>query len=71
MCTDGVSGWVLLNNYTGACPSDPEMCDNGFALTMWLKLYALPENVDFGYVMSLGAEKEGKMHHLFKFSKNC
>ena len=59
ICTDGINGWIHLSNYTGQCPKNPEMCPNGFALTMWLMLNRLPDGVDSGYVASLGAENKG------------
>ena len=61
ICTDGVSGSVLLGNFTGECPGNPEVCPNGFVLAMWLKLYQLPLGVHFGYVVSLGAENNGRL----------
>ncbi|XP_072051963.1 uncharacterized protein [Amphiura filiformis] len=61
ICTDGIDGYVVLGNYTGQCPSNPELCPNGFALAMWMMLYSLPQDVEFGYVASLGAEKEDEI----------
>ncbi|XP_033107824.1 uncharacterized protein LOC117109565 [Anneissia japonica] len=56
--TNGRTGWISLGNFRNACPKKLSSCENGFTLSMWLRLEDNPRNT--GVLVSLGAEMQNE-----------
>ncbi|XP_071941863.1 uncharacterized protein [Antedon mediterranea] len=54
--TNGRTGAISLGNFRNACPKRLTACENGFVLSIWLRLEDNDRNV--GTLVSLGAEVE-------------
>ena len=53
-------GYLNFGSWAGECITDPDLCTNGFTISMWLRINAnnINYNSEYQYIISSGAEGE-------------